>query len=182
MRNVKFIQGITLFFLVALIVVSCSENKQTAKINTPEEVKEMKKETADIADASFIDGMTGKVFHNYLQIKDALVNSDADGVQTAAGNLAESFTEERAAMKNLAVQLSKTEDLEKQRELFFQFTKEVESLFKGSISGGTIYKQYCPMAFDNTGASWFSDISEIRNPYFGDKMLKCGKVEETIQK
>lgn len=33
---------------------------------------------------------------------------------------------------------------------------------------------------ENAGANWFSEIAEIRNPYFSDKMLKCGRVEETI--
>jgi hypothetical protein len=56
----------------------------------------------------------------------------------------------------------------------------IEHLFASGISSGTIYKQHCPMAFNNTGASWFSDLPEIRNPYFGNKMLKCGEVEKTI--
>jgi len=43
-----------------------------------------------------------------------------------------------------------------------------------------VYKQYCPMAFDGKGAFWLSSSEEIRNPYYGDKMLKCGRVEETI--
>ena len=44
-----------------------------------------------------------------------------------------------------------------------------------------IYVQHCPMADDNAGADWLSLDKEIRNPYFGDKMLKCGSVAETIQ-
>lgn len=35
--------------------------------------------------------------------------------------------------------------------------------------------QYCPMAFGNKGAYWFSETEEKRNPYFGDMMLKCGE-------
>ena len=42
------------------------------------------------------------------------------------------------------------------------------------------YKQYCPMAFDNQGAFWLSNVEEIRNPYFGDEMLTCGSVEEEV--
>ena len=53
--------------LAFIAIVSCKE-KQTVEINTPEEVKAAKKKTADIADQGFIDGMTGKVWHNYLQV------------------------------------------------------------------------------------------------------------------
>lgn len=41
-------------------------------------------------------------------------------------------------------------------------------------------KRYCPMAFDNKGAYWLTEGHEIRNPYFGDTMLKCGEITEII--
>jgi Cu(I)/Ag(I) efflux system membrane fusion protein len=37
------------------------------------------------------------------------------------------------------------------------------------------------MAFNDKGAYWLSDKEAIRNPYFGDKMLTCGSVEETLR-
>ncbi len=40
------------------------------------------------------------------------------------------------------------------------------------------YYQYCPMAFDDKGAYWISDTKAIRNPYFGDMMLKCGETKK----
>lgn len=180
--NTKF--KMTIAAMALIITASCKENKnrQDAQMNTPEEVKQEKEQTADIADATFVDGMTGKAWHNYLQVRTALVNSDADGVQTAAGNLAESFAEERAELKSLAKKIAEINDIEEQRSLFSDFGKEVEPLFKEGLGEGTIYKQYCPMAFENTGGYWFSDVDEIRNPYFGDRMLKCGKVTETISK
>ena len=46
----------------------------------------------------------------------------------------------------------------------------------------TFYVQHCPMANDNNGADWLSKEKEIKNPYYGDKMLKCGMVSETITK
>ncbi|NJN26228.1 MAG: DUF3347 domain-containing protein [Cyclobacteriaceae bacterium] len=38
------------------------------------------------------------------------------------------------------------------------------------------------MAFNDEGAFWLSKEEEIYNPYFGDKMLKCGRMEEKIIK
>lgn len=46
--------------------------------------------------------------------------------------------------------------------------------------GDTLYLQYCPMANNDQGANWLSSYSEIRNPYFGDMMLKCGETQDTI--
>ncbi|MFD2516648.1 DUF3347 domain-containing protein [Salinimicrobium flavum] len=161
--------------------IGCKE-KQSVEINTPEEVKKESKKTADIADQHFIDGMTGKIWHNYLEIKMALTLSDADQVQDVAHSMAESFSEERAVMKALAVQMSETDDIEAQRELFAQFTENAGPMFEDALSGGTIYKKFCPMAFDNKGAYWYASVEEISNPYFGEKMPKCGSVEKTISK
>jgi Cu(I)/Ag(I) efflux system membrane fusion protein len=37
------------------------------------------------------------------------------------------------------------------------------------------------MALDWEGADWLSDREAIRNPYFGDQMLKCGNVTGKIE-
>jgi hypothetical protein len=52
---------------------------------------------------------------------------------------------------------------------------------EGAVSSGAVYKAYCPMANNNQGATWLSDSKEIRNPYFGDKMLKCGSLKEELK-
>ncbi len=171
----------TLTVLIFVAFISCKEN-QSVEVNTPAEVKSEAKETPDIADQEFSDGMTGAIWHHYLAMKMALTNSDADQVQQSAGNISEIFTEERAEMKALTQLISETDDIEVQRELFAQFTQEVGPLFEDALSGGTIYKKLCPMAFDNKGAYWYADVKEISNPYFGQKMPNCGSIEKTISK
>ena len=37
------------------------------------------------------------------------------------------------------------------------------------------------MANNNKGAFWISADTEIRNPYYGDAMLTCGSVIDTVQ-
>jgi hypothetical protein len=37
------------------------------------------------------------------------------------------------------------------------------------------------MAFDNKGADWLSDVSEVVNPYFGESMPGCGEVKEILE-
>ncbi|MDP4747411.1 MAG: efflux RND transporter periplasmic adaptor subunit, partial [Algoriphagus sp.] len=50
------------------------------------------------------------------------------------------------------------------------------------LSQQVVYKDYCPMAFDNKGGYWLSETEDIRNPYFGASMLSCGEVKQTYQK
>lgn len=175
--------NLTIATIMLISLASCGDkkNKQDTKISTPDEMESTKENTPEIADASFSYSMTGKVFDDYQQIRMALVNSEAEEVNEAAGNLADSFTEEREEMKLMALAMKETDDIEKQRELFSKLTEKIEPLFKASISEGAIYKQFCPMAFDGKGGYWISNMEEIRNPYYGDKMLKCGKVVEKIQ-
>lgn len=39
---------------------------------------------------------------------------------------------------------------------------------------------FCPMAFDNSGASWLQTGKVINNPYFGASMLRCGTIKRGI--
>lgn len=182
MKTLNFKSSLLLLLTIGLLSACNSDNKNTSvEINTPEEVEAEKAAVADIVDASFTDGMTGKVFHNYLHLRRSLVASDAEEAQRASSEMNEAFDTERAKLKELSAELAKSDDLEVQRALFSKLTEELAPLFKAGLAEGTIYKQHCPMAFDNQGANWFSDVPEIENPYFGDKMLRCGKVVETIK-
>ena len=66
------------------------------------------------------------------------------------------------------------------REDLFRLTpaiKELVLLANGLISL-EIHEDYCPMAFDNKGASWFQSATELANPYFGEMMLRCGETKK----
>lgn len=169
---------------IAVAMNSCKKNeaKKNVEIDTMREVRQQQETTADVANQGFIDGMTGKVWNNYLQVKMALIEGDASVAQKAAGDMAESFDRERPEMKSLAEQIAATNELASQRKLFSKFTLLAGPMFKEALSAGTIYQKFCPMAFNNEGAYWYSAVPKIRNPYFGDKMLTCGKVTETIEK
>lgn len=69
-------------------------------------------------------------------------------------------------------------DIDKQRELFATLSTNMISLAKSiSLSDKEIYVDYCPMK----KASWLSAEKAIKNPYYGNKMLNCGNVKETIK-
>lgn len=79
--------------------------------------------------------------------------------------------------------IHKSTEIEKQRKGFEMISDQlilsIESY--GVSKGKEVYIEFCPMAFDDKGAFWMSSQKEIRNPYFGDMMLKCGEVTRTIK-
>ena len=88
---------------------------------------------------------------------------------------------ESAKAMEAAGKLAAAPDLDGQRRIFSALSNEMATLVKGGqLSMGALYLEYCPMANKNTGAYWLSNEKEIKNPYFGSKMMKCGSVKETI--
>jgi Cu(I)/Ag(I) efflux system membrane fusion protein len=51
---------------------------------------------------------------------------------------------------------------------------------EAKLANAGVYHQYCPMAFNDKGAYWLSNEAEIKNPYFGKKMLECGEVKDSL--
>ena len=139
-----------------------------------------------------------KVYKDYLGMKNAFVETDAKKVANEAKDLITSLKAvDMALLKGDAHQMwmdqlktlnstinaiSKSNDIEKQRQEFVRFNpvfyKSVKML---GLDNVTIYYQFCPMANNDKGAYWLSEIEEIRNPYFGDAMLSCGETKETIK-
>ena len=120
----------------------------------------------------------------YLEIKNALVASDAVAAQSAANQMVSTLNDSEngvgVEMLNPAQKISNTEDLARQREHFLKLSQNMYQLAKQYELGRDLYWQHCPMAFDGEGGNWVSQSKEIRNPYYGDQMLKCGRVDETL--
>ena len=78
--------------------------------------------------------------------------------------------------------ITSTVDIEVQREAFAEYNQVFYKIMKNfGLSDGTVYYQYCPMAFGEKGAYWFSNLKEIKNPYFGEAMMKCGETREILE-
>jgi len=127
------------------------------------------------------------VVDHYLQIKDALVNASGDEAASGGKAMADVmstvdkslFTAEQKKvyddmeedLKEHAEHIGKSSgDIRHQREHFVMMSEDVYDLVKAFGGGRALYHDYCPMANDNKGAMWLSEISEWKNPYFGGKM------------
>lgn len=155
---------------------ACSEGKKQE--SKSEEVTQEAVLTAEVSPEQLKSLLTV-----YFNLKEALVKTDAAAAQETAASLIADMPEDMEAekVKTAITAISETTDVEAQRAHFKVLSEEVYSLAKSrEYKESTIYKQFCPMAFGNTGAYWLSQEKEVLNPYFGDKMLRCGKVQEEI--
>jgi len=117
----------------------------------------------------------------YIELKDALIASDAEQAKAAASQLEKSISSTNPTIKKIALNISEAEELEAQRKAFFELSQNMTTyIADNKPEKAELYQQYCPMAFGNTGAYWISNSKEVLNPYFGDKMLRCGKVEKQL--
>jgi Cu(I)/Ag(I) efflux system membrane fusion protein len=139
-----------------------------------------------------------QLFDLYFPLKDALVKDDLAAAKKQAGDLKKAFEKtsmglftgpahdhwmnHSAAAVEALNKLAAATDIEGARKHFKPLSGQMVALAKAfGPFGAAVYVQHCPMAGNNTGADWLSLDEQILNPYFGDKMLKCGKVTETIK-
>jgi hypothetical protein len=121
------------------------------------------------------------VLTGYLEVKDALVNDDAAKAKEAAAALTASTGEYADSLNESLEAIAATDDIEKQRAAFETLSMNLYDIAKQGNIGMTVYKQYCPMAFNDKGAFWLSDDKKVMNPYFGASMLRCGSVKEELK-
>ncbi|MEW7290212.1 DUF3347 domain-containing protein [Aquimarina sp. 2304DJ70-9] len=168
--------------LITITVVSCNKNKKIDAETNTENIDLNQIDSS--AKVEFLDEETQEIYNLYLTIKDALVNSDSETVQAESKKLEAVIdpSKEKEQLKATLKLISLTKDIAKQRDFFVTLTSEVEKLInKTEIKSGVVYMQFCPMAFDGEGGYWLSDSKEIRNPYFGNKMLKCGSIKNILK-
>lgn len=134
------------------------------------------------------------ILSDYFTLKDALVGDDAKKAAQSGTKLVASLKafdmskyskEQKKDLADIiedatehAEHISKS-PIDHQREHFKTLSKDMTDLVAITGTKSTLYEQFCPM-YDK-GSAWLSTSKEVRNPYYGSGMLKCGKVQKTIQ-
>ncbi|MGO2295007.1 MAG: efflux RND transporter periplasmic adaptor subunit [Psychroflexus halocasei] len=138
-----------------------------------------------------------KVYKNYIDLKDALVqdntakatedakallnNSSQVDMTLVKGEAHDKWMSLSKEIKASATAISETSDLKAQRKYFrdlsLHFIKAVQIFGVNE----KVYVEFCPMADSYEGAYWLSQDEKVINPYFGDAMLTCGEVKEIIE-
>ena len=183
--------------------VSTGHNHGKTKM-TDKEMEAMDDEKIDISYSNETDikfkTQLGTFVNAYLKMKDAFVATDEKTVEkeakkalSALKNIdmkllnGDSHIEWMKLLKPIQENLNgiiNMKGIEMKRSHFsIVSNKTTTSIEKFGIhTDEPVYLEFCPMAFDNKGAFWVSKDKEIKNPYFGDKMLKCGEVKKQFDK
>jgi len=164
---------------------------------SPAEEEEMPRETVWEVEEEFqhqlhdiVEGYTGivqKLARDDKEEAQSYARDLLDKIQTVNDEMLDSTQQtawkERSEEKKEAVEgIYKGEDIEEARRFLEEATMALEIIIEefGLPEEVTLFRIHCPMAFDDEGADWFSDEEEVLNPYFGEAMLRCGEIEETL--
>lgn len=131
----------------------------------------------------FKDDKLNAIYPWYLQLQEALVVEDVAAAQKAAFAIEEGSRQLGGAegLTRAASEIATASGIDEQRATFQAMAGlMIQEVKSSGLQSGEVYVAHCPMAFDNKGADWLSSTEEIRNPYYGDEMLTCGSVKETI--
>lgn len=136
------------------------------------------------------------LFDAYFKVKDALVEDDFEEAKQYYGALLEQWNhiswnqlpgEVADYLKSFENQdflkgskVTKLESIERLRDYYFYDLSEawIQIYRAYGPFDTTFYVQHCPMAKKDQGADWLSLENQVRNPYYGASMLKCGEVVE----
>lgn len=122
----------------------------------------------------------------YFKAQQGFISDDLNAAQQAINQLSTDATtldiDEISNISSVLETIRVSSDIEEGRKAFGMFAKAMLTVEKryGHEGETTFYEAYCPMAFDNKGASWLQDSKAISNPYFGSSMLGCGSIENTF--
>lgn len=126
----------------------------------------------------------------YLSIKNSLIEGEFDAITEKIDQLSKLInswvsdaTENSHTFMFLsqAVQsLAGSTDIITSRINFVAFSRIYIDFIKTFNNDEKLFVQFCPMANEGKGAYWLSQEEQIKNPYYGAMMLRCGEIIEQI--
>jgi hypothetical protein len=164
------------------LMASCGEKKKEAPSEdvTPPVTESVAASAPESTGIGFDTEELNAFFTQYLALQEALVASDPAKAEAISREMSQRPLQGMPDVAKAVADLAESDHLGRQRAVFFRLNKALAPYLEAHLSSGEIYQQFCPMAFENTGAFWFSGSEEILNPYFGDAMLRCGTVQKTF--
>lgn len=192
MKNLKM--SIVAMLLLTVSLTYAQDKKKMEHDHSKMEMGDIKMDGMDSQkNMKDQDAKAEAILNNYFNLKDALVADDTKKAAETSSKLVGSFkafemsaytTEEQKELANIiedatehAEHIAKS-PIDHQREHFKTLSKDITDMVAITRTAHTLYEQFCPM-YDK-GSAWLSTSDEVRNPYYGSKMLKCGKVQKEI--
>ena len=170
------------YFAAGMITIlfSCTNSSQKSEVKVTDTTALIQNEVSAVR---LTDAKAQKIYDDYISLKNSLVATKFDEAKLSARKLRSSLANypgcENTAL--IAGKISDSKDIVEQRKEFTLLSSDVIAMFKHSdINSGSVYVQHCPMANNGNGGDWLSSNKNIQNPYYGDEMMECGAVLETI--
>jgi len=146
--------------------------------------------------ADFVKALA-PLLNAYLELQDALASDDFDRARQASAStrlavdaveppkspeVAAAWRESRASLLSDLRYMDAATTLDGARREFEPLTRSVELVLQrfGNPLPDELHVAFCPMAFDNRGARWLQRGNQVRNAYFGARMLACGEMKDTV--
>jgi len=163
------------------------------KLTKDESIPDFYKQTS-----AKLSGQLNLIFVAYIDFKDKLVASDANAayadlqkvikeieatdMNLFSGDAHEYWMSRKKLILTSLKEINQNPTVDEMRKSFVSFSENMIKVFKAFGTGNNkAYIQYCPMANQNIGAFWLSKESQIKNPYYGNMMLRCGETRDTIK-
>ena len=211
MRKLKTAMGVVAIAVTLLTVTSCKDTKksdeqmemdQNEMNHDGDEAMEMdhnmQNEEMMTMEGNQKTSKPTAILDNYLELKNALVADDTEKAASIGKHLFKVLGEfDRSSVADSEKQevddiiedarehaehiAGNSGKMEHQREHFEIISMDVKDLIAITGTDRKLYQTFCPMYNNNKGAIWLSETKEIKNPYFGSKMLTCGEVQEEIK-
>lgn len=181
--------------IAALSIAACNSDTKTQQSSNTDSVNTS---VAALPQAPTAATPISGIVSGYLHLKNALASDNGNDAASAGSEILNALgkvdtasltAEQKQSFISVADDVRENADhisknagkIAHQREHFESLSKDVYDLVKAFGGGQKLYYEHCPMAFDGKGASWVSEIKEIKNPYFGSEMLECGEVKEELK-
>lgn len=140
----------------------------------------------------------GKWVEDYLDLKDALINTEVDKAKKVAEQLQADLSgidmkllsgdnhnrwmENYKIMEQQSQKIAGAKTIDEQRKYFIALSDAtIKSVKAFGTSQETLYLQHCPMANSDVGADWLSSNANVLNPYYGELMPNCGETIEVLK-
>ncbi|TLP74112.1 DUF3347 domain-containing protein [Maribacter sp. ACAM166] len=202
MKKVRITTAIFVMSFVSLTVMSCKDSKKENLESdnhsemTHDATKDNTMEHDNMDMVSHVGQMTGskQVIADYMTLKEALVATNKDAAAKAGNKMVGSLkifeisgytSSQQKELQDIIVDATEhaehigKSEMDHQREHFKTLSKDMMDMVEITGTDATLFQQSCPM-YDK-GSSWLSMSKDIKNPYYGSKMLTCGKVEKEIK-
>lgn len=122
----------------------------------------------------------------YFPVAKALADDDDEQAKAASVVFQETVVglprPEWQAQVERAERLAAAADIKSRRAALFAVSASLIEMVRvhGIDQVGDLFVVHCPMAFGGKGGDWLSAVPTVLNPYFGDAMLTCGNLTDTL--